>query len=118
MEGKHERSKRRRDEDSPLKSKARVTWLSSNEGGRSSLPDGRRYVTIGKFPQDGPEWPDGAWSVVLNFDPPPSVQGSPSVGEVAFLMDTAPQDRLRKGQRFELFEGHTRVGVVEVVGEA
>ena len=56
----------------PLKARALVAWLAPSEGGRSSLPDGRRYVTIGKFPEDGPEWPDGAWSVVLGFDMPPS----------------------------------------------
>jgi hypothetical protein len=100
-----------------MRARARVTWLSSSEGGRSPLPGGRRYVTIGKFPEDGPNWPDGGWSVVLEFDTPPSVQGSPSIGVATFLMDTAPHDRLRDGQRFELFEGLRRVAVVEVIAE-
>ena len=95
--------------------RASVEWLTARDGGRAALPDVQRYVTIGKFPEDGPEWPDGAWSVVLESDPPPSEQGSPSVGVASFLMANAPQDRLRVGQRFGLYEGRKKVASVEVL---
>lgn len=101
-----------------MKMQARVAWLTSSEGGRTALPDGLRYITIGKFPDEGPEWPNGAWSVVLNFATPPSVQGNPSFGEASFLMDTAPPNRLFVGQRFELFEGLKKVAVVDVLGDS
>ena len=99
-----------------MRAHAKVNWLSANEGGRSALPDTRRYVTISRFPDDGSNWPDGAWSVVLDFETPPSEQGSPSIGEVSFLMENAPQGRLGVGQRFDLYEGLRRVAFVEVDG--
>lgn len=92
-----------------------VDWISPEDGGRGSLPGVSRYVTIGRFPQDGAGWPDGAWSVVLDFDPPPSRQGSPSRGRARFLMETAPLERLHPGARFELYEGLQRVAHVEVL---
>ena len=99
-----------------MKTRAKVTWLSAIQGGRLSLPNARRYVTISRFPDDGPSWPDGAWSIVLDFDTPPLEQGSPSFGEASFLMENAPQDLLREGQRFELYEGLRRVATVELEG--
>ena len=93
---------------------ATVSWLSADEGGRTELPDGHRYVTVGKFPDDGLGWPDGAWSVVLEFDIPPSRQGSPSLATASFLMDTAPHERLRPGSRFELYEGLRKVATVQL----
>jgi hypothetical protein len=98
-----------------LKARAQVTWLPSKEGGRTLLPNGRQYVTISKFPEDGPNWPDGAWSVVINFDSPPFLQGNPSIGEASFLMPTAPHDRLREGHHFELFEGLKKIAVVHMI---
>lgn len=95
---------------------AKVIWLSASEGGRSALPESRRYVTISRFADDGPNWPDGAWSVVIDFENAPSEQGSPSVGEASFLMENAPHERLHPGQRFELYEGLKRVAVVELEG--
>jgi hypothetical protein len=93
---------------------ARVTWVSPEEGGRQRLPETNRYVTVSKFAEDGPGWPDGAWSVVVDFPQPPSVQGNPSSGVASFLMDTAPKSRLVPGARFELYEGLRRVATVEL----
>lgn len=93
---------------------ARVMWLSPEEGGRNSLPDGLRYVTIGRFPEEGPLWPDGAWSVVLDFSVPPSKQGNPSLGAASFLMESAPSELLRAGQRFALYEGLRKVADVDI----
>lgn len=98
-----------------MKREASVTWVSHQDGGRDALPDGNRYVTIARFPEDGPQWPDGAWSVVLDFDVAPVDQGSPSRGSASFLMDTAPQDRLRSGARFELCEGRRKVADVRIL---
>ena len=93
----------------------RVNWLLPEDGGRSALPTGHRYVTVSRFPEDGPEWPDGAWSVEVVFDRPPSEQGNPSVGTASFLVDAAPQKRLRPGSTFELYEGLKKVATVDLV---
>ena len=97
--------------------RARVRWLSKTEGGRTSLPGGERYVTIGRFPEEGPGWPDGAWSVVIDFETPPAEQGNPSVGTASFLMEAAPQERLEQGTHFELYEGLSKVADVELLDE-
>jgi hypothetical protein len=97
--------------------KARVSWILASAGGRQSLPTGTQYSTISKFPEDGPEWPNRAWSVVVDFSPPPSVQGNPSIGEVRFLFEEAPQERLCAGRGFELYEGGRHVAHVELLGD-
>jgi hypothetical protein len=55
-----------------------VFWIPAEEGGRTFLPTGKKYVTISRFTEDAGAWLQEAWSIVLEFDEPPSVQGSPS----------------------------------------
>ncbi|MGH9626874.1 MAG: hypothetical protein ACRD7E_00700 [Bryobacteraceae bacterium] len=94
--------------------KARLRWLPADEGGRrTGLPKVKRYATIARFPDDGPEWPDGAWTVVIEFDQSPDEQGNPSIGAAHFLMNSAPDDRLNGV--FELYEGLRKVADVEVL---
>jgi hypothetical protein len=94
---------------------AKVYWQTAEEGGRTSLPTSGRYVNIARFPEDGTTWPDGAWSVVLEFETPPSQQGATSVGTVRFLAEDAPHDRLHAGRRFEVYEGTRHTASVEVL---
>ena len=96
---------------------ALVRWLSAKERGRAGLPPTLRYVGIGRFPDDGDEWPDGAWSIELRFSQPPPEQGRKDISEamVRFLMDEAPQQRLRKGVCFGLYEGVQKVADVDVL---
>ena len=94
---------------------AKVTWISKAAGGRSSLPTGDQYVAVSRFPEDGLNWPDGAWSVVLEFSSPASEQGNPSVGTARFLSEEAPLERLRPGRVFELYEGLHQVATVELI---
>jgi hypothetical protein len=97
--------------------RASVRWIPKAAGGRISLPEGKRYVTISRFPEEGPSWPDGAWSVVIAFMTPPAQQGNPSVGTASFLMETAPQARLEHGTHFELYEGLRKVADVELLDD-
>lgn len=97
--------------------KARVTWTSASQGGRQFLPTGSRYSTVSRFPEDGADWPKDAWSVVIDFSPPPNVQGNPSTGDLRFLSSDAPTERLRPGREFDLYEGEGRVAVVMLVGD-
>jgi hypothetical protein len=94
---------------------AKVRWLSQDEGGRSAIPDGTQYTTIAKFAGDGPGWPDGAWTIVMEFDKTPAEQGNPSVGRARFLMPAAPHERLEAGTTFDLYEGLRKVAIVEIV---
>lgn len=96
---------------------ALVHWLSSADRGRSELPATLRYVGISRFKDDGPDWPNGSWSVELRFDQPPPEQARDDIsrGTVRFLFETAPQERLRAGVQFGLYEGLQKVAEVDVV---
>jgi hypothetical protein len=94
---------------------AKVQWFSSLLRGKHALPAGLRYIGIGRFAEDGPTWPDGAWSVLCRFDVPPAEQGNPSTAHVSFLVDAAPHDRLAPGAKFELYEGPHAVASIEVL---
>jgi|HubBroStandDraft_2_1064218.scaffolds.fasta_scaffold5360696_1 hypothetical protein len=47
--------------------KARITWLTPDQGGRSTLPSGLRNSTVGRFEAQGAEWKKNAWSLVVEF---------------------------------------------------
>jgi hypothetical protein len=95
--------------------RAKVTWVPADQGGRSALPTATRYINISRFPEDPPSWPDGSWSIVLEFDTPPSAQGSPSLGTARFLVDEAPHERLQRGRSFDVFEGTRHTATVELL---
>src|SRR5215813_2478994 len=63
--------------------------------GRTSLPTDKRYATISRFAEDASAWLQEAWSIVLEFDEPPSAQGNPSMARARFLAKKAPVDRLK-----------------------
>ena len=95
---------------------AKVHWVPSEEGGRTSLPAGKKYATISRFQEDTGAWLQEAWSIVLEFDEPPATQGNPSMARARFLAEQAPVDRLKPGRAFELYEGDKKVAMVEIVG--
>jgi len=95
---------------------AKVYWLSPEEGGRTSLPAGKRYTTVSRFEEDTGAWLQEAWSIVLEFDEAPTDQGNPSMAKVRFLVEKAPVDRLRPGRAFALYEGKKKVATVEIIG--
>jgi len=96
---------------------ARVTvdWTPPEQGGRATPVGGPRYVAISRFDDDGPNWPDGAWSVVLEFPQGTDPGSSPVIVNAHFLMEDAPHERLRPGATFTLHEGRKEVGRVHVV---
>ena len=104
-------------QDPPMRRvRARVRWIEATKGRRTAPPSGHRYVTIGRFCEDGPGWPDGAWSVVVEFDTPPAPRSVESMATVSFLMPSAPHERLQPGRVFTLHEGRAPVAEVEVLG--
>ena len=95
---------------------AKVHWIPAEEGGRAFLPTGKQYATISRFTEDAGTWLQEAWSMVLEFDEPPSVQGNPSIARARFLVEQAPVDRLQPGHAFELYEGKKKVALVNIIG--
>jgi hypothetical protein len=97
--------------------RVRIHWRDPKERGRTELPPTLRYVTLSRFPEDEPGWPDGAWSIEVLFDIPPPEQADPniSLGRARFLVDSAPHGRLRRGGWFELYEGLQPVADVEII---
>ena len=57
------------------------------------------------------------WSLRCEFPSPPSVQGSPSLARVSFVLAEAPHERLCAGTWLELFERwsrqHARVEILD-----
>ena len=93
----------------------RITWNTDETGG--SLPFGKRYAGVSRWPEDSGEWKHGGWTVVIEFEQPPTDQGNPSKGIAHFLREEAPHDRLGKPGAFELFQLKKRVAEVEVIGK-
>jgi hypothetical protein len=94
-----------------------VHWLPSHASGLRTLPPVMRVIALSRFPEDGPGWPDGAWSIVLFFEQPPVEQvGRASMeARVAFAFEDAPQERLHAGARFGVYYGHVKIADVEVL---
>lgn len=72
-----------------------------------------RYSTISKFSEDL-DWPNSAWSIMVEFEDIQSLASNPSMGKVRFLSEVAPHSRLRSGVKFELYEGPNRVATVRI----
>jgi len=77
-----------------------VNWISTK---LNKLPEGLQYITVAKFKEDI-NWQNESWSIEINFNEPPIKQGNPSKGIANFLVEAAPQDRLKSGEIFELYE--------------
>jgi hypothetical protein len=84
--------------------KARITWLTPDQGGRLTLPSGLRYSTVARFAAQGAEWKRNAWSLVVEFAEVPRVAFS-HVAQVKFLVPEGPVELLTSGGSFDLLEG-------------
>jgi len=92
-----------------------LRWRTAAEGGRQVPPSGPRYSTVASFDPPTPNWPEEAWSVV--------VEPAPASGSSGFTLsflagDRAPQHVLQPGVRFELLEGTRVVANGEIVDDA
>lgn len=93
--------------------RARIAWSSTQLA--LGLPGLRSTID--------PSWLDGAvptvddgWSLVCEFDRPPSVQGNPTAGRIMFAVAEAPHAELKAGARLKLFERATgKYAIVEVL---
>jgi len=89
-----------------------VNWLAFKA---VVLPDTHKYITVARFEEDKDTWEKEAWSVFLEFSVTPAKQGNPSHGTAKFLMENAPVERLRRGRKFEMYEGRSKVAEVEIL---
>jgi hypothetical protein len=83
---------------------ARITW--SGAQAERGLPQTPRLVDPAWFADAAPTQAEG-WSLECCFDVPPREQGNPSLARIRFLVDEAPEDRLRAGAVLYLFERGT-----------
>jgi hypothetical protein len=87
-----------------------ISWQGTKV---KNLPEGNQYITVSKFKEDL-NWKNEAWSIVLEFELSPKLQGNPTKGKAHFLMKNGPQERLQTGCQFELYEGESLVAKVIV----
>lgn len=85
--------------------RVQVTW---NKEKMQHLPTGVSYSTVAKFPEDGDAWLHEAWSIVLSF-PAGSAKKKSFEAIAHFLSPEAPDERLKSGGSFELYEGRRLV---------
>lgn len=87
---------------------AEVKWIPKELGGRSVLPPiGGKYCPIIRFNEKGNDSCD--WSAeILCTDMDSNFV---SIIELSYLMDEAPFDNLKLGNKFRLYEGAILVAV-------
>ncbi|WP_221622558.1 MULTISPECIES: hypothetical protein [unclassified Burkholderia] len=92
-----------------------MVWISEAKGGRKKPPSAGRYYSVSRFPEDV-DWQNNAWSVVFDlFDPCQSNGEVVSFGEVDFLVNNAPKERVLNHKIFDIYEGPKKVAEVTVL---
>jgi len=76
-------------------------------------PLGPHFSRPARFDHQGDDWTNNAWSLVVDVEGHPDVQGY-QAGTARFLMPTAPQVWLSVGGRFRLFEGDLPIAEGEI----
>ena len=88
----------------------KLIWILPSEGGKKSIPvSGVRYAPIIKILGDDDET---EWSVVINIT---KTDGMCSCGELGYLVDWAPHQKLSAMKNFQLYEGDVLVAYGEMV---
>jgi hypothetical protein len=115
----HRFTGRRNDATMKKAAKARVKWLSAEQGGRTAPPQGEKYSTVVHFQDDVEDWPQVAWSLVVGLSEAESTEESLEIiAPVWFLFcdrPGAPNHLLRPNSRFRLLEGYRVVAEGEIL---
>jgi hypothetical protein len=93
-----------------MRVKARICWLTPEEGGRKRPPPGPVYSTVAKFNGASSNWKDQAWSIVVELYGPTDTSQC-TTADVRFLSPHGPVELLYSGSQFELLEGHRKVAI-------
>src|SRR5262245_48054482 len=97
----------------PSEHHARITWSEQQVG--LGLPAIAQMTDPSFFTEPGSASEEG-WSLICRFDSPPSSQGNPSLATIQFLVNEAPEHRLKPGVTLMLFErGTGKYAVVEIL---
>lgn len=97
--------------------RAKIYWLPPEAGGRKTPPAGPKYSTVSHFEEDKDVQPQSAWSLVLEFDNPPT-EAQETTATIWFLAEDKPDTPLyllHPGSRFNLIEGKSVVAKGEVI---
>lgn len=95
------------------KVKARLKWQIPTAMGVLS-PRGRQFTVPARFDQQGDDWTNNAWSLVVEPIAESDTQGVQQV-LVRFLMPDAPFEWLVRGHRFTLHEGRMVIAEGEIL---
>jgi hypothetical protein len=97
---------------------ASICWVQGKQSEREARNPllSPRYVTVVRFEREAANWPDEAWSLVVEPVDPPG-RSNCVVANVRFLAPGAPTHLLTTGNRFELYEGRQCVATGEVLPE-
>ena len=93
--------------------RATIRWLSKEEGGRAAAPLTLHHVVVSRFQDTAQQWPQKAWSLVIDFDTTPQ-SDKPIAATIRFLSENGPSELLYNGSQFELLDGFTIVARGEV----
>ena len=91
-----------------MKVKARICWLTPEDGGRETPPRGPSYSTVAKFNGASEDGTGNAWSLVVEFCGPTD-NSYCTTAVVRFLSPQGPSELLRSGIQFDLLEGRRKV---------
>lgn len=94
--------------------KIMLRWLVSAPTGQS--PRGQSFSRPARFENQGDDWTQNAWSLVITTEGVPDAKGQQSA-TAKFLVADGPHDWLSVGKRFTLYEGKLALaeGVVEEI---
>ena len=84
------------------KLKARIEWLTEEQGGRKTIPWSEKYAPVAIIKGESFDFQDSFWSLIVNNIE--SVSEYETIAEIHYLFDSAP-DNLYKGIEFGLYEG-------------
>ncbi len=97
--------------------RAVIRWVPASRGGRIAPPrPAAGYATFARFEND-PGEALGAWSLRI-FSAVEFQEGEVIDARVGFLVDEAPHELLKEGERFEFLEGRKVVAKGVVLPEA
>lgn len=95
------------------KAKARLQWLKPMVTNGSD-PRGRQFTVPARFEEQGDDWTDNAWSLVVEPTAEPDAQGMQQA-LVHFLVPNAPSEWLMCGHKFTLQDGRTAIASGEIL---
>ncbi len=87
--------------------KAKIKWLSKEQGGRQTIPWGDKYGPIVVLKETILNSSETVWSLLVSNKE--LISDVETIAEINYLSENAP-DNLSKDVEFELYEGSKFVG--------